>query len=84
VRTTIDKAGRLVVPKALRDRLGLQPGEIEVTADGAALRVEPVSSDSLVQRNGRLVIPSSGSPLTNDLVRELRDADQTQESRCPC
>jgi AbrB family looped-hinge helix DNA binding protein len=76
MRTTIDKAGRLVIPKALRDRLGLQPGEVEVSADGSALRVEPVSGDYLVERNGRLVIPSSGSPLTNDVVRELRDADQ--------
>jgi AbrB family looped-hinge helix DNA binding protein len=76
MRTTIDKAGRLVIPKALRDRLGLQPGEVEIMADGAALRVEPVSGESLVERDGRLVIPSSGSPLTDDFVRELRDADQ--------
>jgi len=76
MRTTIDKAGRLVIPKAMLDRLGLHPGEVELTADGAALRVEPVSGDSLVERDGRMVIPSSGSRLTDDLVRELRDADQ--------
>jgi AbrB family looped-hinge helix DNA binding protein len=76
MKTTIDKAGRLVVPKALRDRLGLRAGEVEITADGAALRVEPVSGESLVERDGRLVIPSSGSPVTEVLVRELRDADQ--------
>ena len=76
MRTTIDKAGRLVIPKTLRDRVGLAPGEVEITADGAGLRVEPVSGESLVERDGRLVIPSSGLPLTDDLVRELRDADQ--------
>ncbi len=76
MRTTIDKAGRLVIPKAMRDRLGLQPGEVELTADGAGLRVEPVSGDSLVERDGRMVIPSSGFRLTDDLVRELRDGDQ--------
>ena len=76
MKTTSDKAGRLVVPKALRDRLGLQAGEVEITADGAALRVEPVSGESLVERDGLLVIPSSGSTVTEDLVRELRDADQ--------
>jgi AbrB family looped-hinge helix DNA binding protein len=76
MRTTIDKAGRLVIPKALRDSVGLRPGEVEVTADGASLRVEPISGESLVERAGRLVIPSSGSALTDGDVRELRDANQ--------
>jgi bifunctional DNA-binding transcriptional regulator/antitoxin component of YhaV-PrlF toxin-antitoxin module len=66
----------LVIPKALRDRLGLQPGDVEITADGASLRVEPVFDDSLVERAGRLVIPRSNSSITDDAVRELRDADQ--------
>lgn len=76
MKTTIDKAGRLVIPKALRDRLGLLPGEVEITADGAALRVEPVFDDTLVERDGRLVIPPSNSTITDDFVRELRDVDQ--------
>jgi AbrB family looped-hinge helix DNA binding protein len=76
MRTTIDRAGRLVVPKALRDRLGLLPGEVEITADGASLRVEPIFDDSLVERGGRLVIPPSNSTVTDDFVRELRDVDQ--------
>ena len=76
MRTTIDKAGRLVVPKALRDRLGLHSGEVEITADGASLRVEPVFDDSLVEKDGRLVIPASNATITDDFVRELRDADQ--------
>jgi AbrB family looped-hinge helix DNA binding protein len=76
MRTTIDRAGRLVIPKTLRDRLGLVPGEVEVSADGAALRVEPIMSDELEQRAGRLVIPQSGITLDDDAVRALRDADQ--------
>ncbi|HEY3717231.1 MAG TPA: AbrB/MazE/SpoVT family DNA-binding domain-containing protein [Jatrophihabitantaceae bacterium] len=76
MRTTIDRAGRLVIPKTLRDRLGLVPGEVEVSADGAALRVEPITSDALEQSAGRLVIPKSGIALDDDAVRALRDADQ--------
>jgi AbrB family looped-hinge helix DNA binding protein len=76
MRTTIDKSGRLVIPKALRDRLGLVPGEVEVVADGAALRVEPVTGESLERRRGRLVIPAADAPLTDEDVRDLRDADQ--------
>ncbi len=76
MRTTIDKAGRLVIPKQLRDRLGLRPGEVEVTADGAALRIEAVAEGSVEEERGRLVIPASGDPVTVDDVRGLRDADQ--------
>jgi AbrB family looped-hinge helix DNA binding protein len=76
MRTTIDKAGRLVVPKSLRDRVGLRPGEVEIDVDGAALRVEPVAGSSLERRDGWLVIPSAGVTLTADEVGSLRDGDQ--------
>jgi AbrB family looped-hinge helix DNA binding protein len=76
MRATIDKAGRLVIPKQLRDHLGLRPGEVEVTADGAALRVEPLADDSLEERDGRLVIPACGVEMNDEIVRSLRDALQ--------
>jgi len=76
MRTTIDAAGRLVIPKRLREEIGLRPGEVEVTAYGGALRVEPVAGESLEERGGRLVIPATGIPVDDDLVRSLRHADQ--------
>jgi AbrB family looped-hinge helix DNA binding protein len=76
MRATIDKAGRLVIPKPLRDRLGLSPGVVEVVADGAGLRVEPLAGDTLEERGGRLVIPASGAVIDDDTVRSLRNADQ--------
>jgi AbrB family looped-hinge helix DNA binding protein len=76
MRATIDKAGRLVIPKALRDHLGLRPGEVEVVADGAALRVEVLAGSELGSRDGRLIIPASGVPIDDEEVRALRHADQ--------
>lgn len=76
MRVTMDKAGRLVVPKELRDHLGLRPGELEVHVSGAGLHLEPLAGDGLVERDGRLVVASSGVPLTDADVRTLRDADR--------
>lgn len=76
MRTTIDKAGRLVIPKALRERLGLLPGPVEVEADGAGIRVFPLADDTLDERGGWLLIPASGASIDDDAVRALRDADQ--------
>lgn len=63
-----------MIPKQLRDHVGLRPGEVEVTADGTGLRVEPLAEDSLDERNGRLVIPAAGAQINDELVRSLRDA----------
>jgi AbrB family looped-hinge helix DNA binding protein len=76
MKSTIDKAGRLVIPKPLRERLGIRPGIVEVTADGNALRVEPVAGSDVEERHGRLVIPSAGAVVTDEDVRALRDVDQ--------
>jgi bifunctional DNA-binding transcriptional regulator/antitoxin component of YhaV-PrlF toxin-antitoxin module len=66
----------LVIPKPLRESLGLGPGVVEVYAEGAGLRVEPLAIESLGEREGRLVIPSSGVALDDETVRSLRHADQ--------
>jgi AbrB family looped-hinge helix DNA binding protein len=76
MRTTIDRAGRLVIPKPLRDRIGLRAGEVEVSIDGTALRIEPVVGEGLEERAGRLVIPASGAAIGDADVRSLRDAGQ--------
>ncbi len=76
MRTTIDKVGRLVIPKELRDRIGLGPGDVDVYADGAGLRVEPVATDRLEEAAGRLVVPASGASLDDADVAGIRDLGQ--------
>lgn len=45
MRTTIDKAGRVVIPVGIRERAGLLPGaELEITEDGLAVRLERVAA----------------------------------------
>jgi bifunctional DNA-binding transcriptional regulator/antitoxin component of YhaV-PrlF toxin-antitoxin module len=71
VRTTIDAAGRVVVPKSLRDSLaGGRP--IEVRERDGVIDIEPeVTPIRLEERNGRLVaVPDRELPLLTDaLVR---------------
>lgn len=76
MRTTIDKAGRIVLPKALRDQVGIVPGEVEVVAQGAGLVIEPITTSELDEVDGVLVLPHGGVTLTVEQIRELRLADQ--------
>ena len=75
MKTTIDRAGRLVIPRALRERIGLAAGgEVELELDGAAVRIEAVAGSSLKEVAGLLVLPATGTPLTGDVVRHLTAA----------
>lgn len=70
----MDKAGRLVIPKALRDQVGLVAGEVELVLDGAGIKIEPATRDDLVEEGGRLFIPAGETRIDDELVRKLRDA----------
>ncbi|MFT4051978.1 MAG: AbrB/MazE/SpoVT family DNA-binding domain-containing protein [Microbacterium sp.] len=76
MRTTMDKAGRIVIPAAIRERLGMVPGPVDVHISGTGIQIEIPATGELVEKDGILVIPASGTPLTVEMVRELRLADQ--------
>jgi AbrB family looped-hinge helix DNA binding protein len=73
MKTAIDPAGRVVVPKALREELGLLPGgELEIRAHDGALVIEPLPTQvKLVRRGQRMVaVPTVRLPaLTQNEVR---------------
>ncbi len=72
--TTIDSAGRIVVPKRLRDELGFKPGQkLELNATDGRLEIEhPATPMRLQKRDGRLVaVTDHPMPtLTSEMVRE--------------
>ena len=77
MRTRIDKAGRLVVPRGLRQQVGLlEGGVIDIDVHGAAIIIEPVVGDDLIRQEGFVVIPASGQVIDDVDVREQRLADQ--------
>lgn len=75
MKATIDKAGRIVIPAALRERVGLVPGPVDLVLDGNGIRIEIDAPDNLIEKDGRLVI-TGGPALTAEDIRELRLADQ--------
>lgn len=75
MRATLDEAGRVVIPKPLRDAVGLVPGDVELSLDGAGIRIEPVTGAGTTEVGGRLVIDSDVT-LTDADVRALRLGEQ--------
>jgi hypothetical protein len=59
----------------MREQVGITPGPVEVTVEGAGLRIAPPTG-SLVERDGHLFLPATGKTTTAETVRELRLADQ--------
>jgi AbrB family looped-hinge helix DNA binding protein len=77
MRTTIDSAGRIVVPKSIREELGLYGGqEVELSTLDGRIEIEvPPTPMHLEERGGFLVaVPEVPlPPLTPELVREILD-----------
>lgn len=74
MRTTMDGAGRVVIPKELRERAGFQPGvALEIVERDGRIEIEPPSAPMrLARRDGVLVAVTEESlpPLTDEMVRD--------------
>jgi AbrB family looped-hinge helix DNA binding protein len=75
VETSIDAVGRIVIPKQLRDALGLVPGNtVDVSLYGSGLQLVPTGRTArLVTEDGMLVAESS-TPVTDEVVFGLLDS----------
>lgn len=78
--TTIDAAGRIVVPKRLREELGFKPGQtLELSAADGRLEVEhPTTPIRLERRDGQLVavadreMPTLTAEMVRDTLEQIR------------
>jgi AbrB family looped-hinge helix DNA binding protein len=79
IQATIDKAGRIVLPKALRDELQLEPGEtleLERTGDHITLRPRR-GAGTMHKKKGFWVLRSANtipSSVTDRVLDDLRSA----------
>lgn len=72
MRTTIDAAGRVVVPKPIRDRLRLVgPAEIEIEEQDGVIELRPVADEVRVvdTPDGPVATSERAAVLTDETVR---------------
>lgn len=63
MRITIDKAGRLVIPSAIRDRAGFVPGaDLEISVDEFGVRLERVAPAPRVIKIGKRLVARPTAP----------------------
>jgi AbrB family looped-hinge helix DNA binding protein len=77
MRTTIDAAGRVVIPKDIRAQAGLQPGmPLDVRWRDGVIELEPAPVPVRLVRKGRFVVAmpqAEGPALTTATVEDTRD-----------
>jgi AbrB family looped-hinge helix DNA binding protein len=75
MQTKLDAVGRVVVPKPLRDALGLTPGStLDISRYGAGLQIVPTGRTAqLVEESGSLVAAGK-TTIDDDTVFGLIDA----------
>jgi AbrB family looped-hinge helix DNA binding protein len=88
MKTTIDAAGRLVVPKALRRAARLLPGsevELRLSGDGR-IEIEPAAARVRLEKRGGLLVavPAEGAASlrldeANAVTAELRERRTSPE-----
>jgi AbrB family looped-hinge helix DNA binding protein len=77
----IDKAGRVILPKPVRDRLGLRAGsdlEIQETHEGVLLR--PAERKPSLVRKGSFWVHTGEIPPGFDILKAI-DEDQEERMR---
>jgi AbrB family looped-hinge helix DNA binding protein len=76
----MDRAGRILIPGRLRDRMGIRPGQdLDAAVEDGRLVLKPIGPEvSLVRKGGRLVATAKSAPrFGHDEL--LRAIDESRE-----
>ncbi|MEK6371780.1 MAG: AbrB/MazE/SpoVT family DNA-binding domain-containing protein [Acidobacteriota bacterium] len=78
--TTIDKSGRIIIPKEIRDQAQFQPGmELRVTLRDGRVEIEPEPVEIKIVQKGPFAVAVAMKPvppLTHEMVQRMIDEDR--------
>jgi AbrB family looped-hinge helix DNA binding protein len=75
MRTTIDAAGRIVIPKALRDEIGLTVGqEVEIVGRDGRIELDVPATPLTLERRGSVTVAVPDKTLPRLTASQVRDA----------
>ncbi|MBV8517142.1 MAG: AbrB/MazE/SpoVT family DNA-binding domain-containing protein [Acidobacteria bacterium] len=73
ITITIDRVGRVVIPKEIREEAGIEPGmPLTISCREGRIEIEPRRRPVRIEKRGRLQVAVSaegGEPLTRSTVR---------------
>jgi AbrB family looped-hinge helix DNA binding protein len=77
VQISIDRAGRVVIPKAMREELHLEPGDLlEMENAGEQITLRPVRGTGPLKKEHGVWVFHTGDPLpaaaTDDVLQQIR------------
>lgn len=75
MKTSIDSVGRIVVPKVLRDALGLTPGStVDISRYGGGLQLIPTGRSARLIDESGVLVATGNTRIDDDDVFALIDA----------
>jgi AbrB family looped-hinge helix DNA binding protein len=81
MKLTLDKAGRIVLPKPLRDDLHLEPGDVlEIESSGEEITIRPARGQAQIRKKQGVWVYSAGEPLAATTVeRTIRQVRRERD-----
>ena len=75
MEAVVDQAGRIVLPKSIRDALGLLPGtKVDISPYGAGVQVLPAGRTARLVEEDGVLVSAGETPVDDDILFGLIDA----------
>jgi AbrB family looped-hinge helix DNA binding protein len=78
MEAVVDQAGRVVLPKPIRDALGLLPGtKVDISPYGAGAQIIAAGRTARLIEEDGVLVSAGETPVDDDVVFALIDAGRT-------